>query len=316
MSIYICRICNKEFTGRKKKYCSQECADEARRIRNRERWREQNPDWNKEVSKTCEYCGENFTVATRYKHAKYCSDECRQMSKNKYGTANDYLEAMKPTWDKQNKQSQKRKEEEKQKKIRDVKCNVCGTRFETSQPNQKTCSQECSRRWKNRRKDKRINKNNIVDRDITLATLYKRDKGICYICGEQTDIKDIEKHQTYSIAGDKYPSIDHVIPLSKGGLHSWNNIRLACRKCNSIKSNNVTDDVLEMLPDKDRAYVYAKETKSRSKEVGQYTLDGKLITTYKSTVRAGEKTGFKPKGIQNCARGETHTYKGFVWDYV
>ena len=315
VEINICNICGKEFTGRKKKYCSQECTDEARRIRNRERWREQNPDWNKEVSKTCEYCGENFTVATRYKHAKYCSDECRQMSKNKYGTANDYLEAMKPTWDKQNKQSQKRKEEEKQKKIRDVKCNVCGTRSETSQPNQKTCSQECSRRWKNRRKDKRINKNNIVDRDITLATLYKRDKGYCYICGELTDKSDVVKHKTYSVVGDRYPSIDHVIPLSRGGKHSWDNIRLACHKCNSIKSDILPNE-LGLGIDIDDAYALAREVSPLKKEVEQLTREGKIIDTYKSTVEAERQTGVKNKGIQKCARGECKTYRGFKWMYT
>lgn len=311
----VCEICGKEFEGRKKKYCSQECVDEARRVRNRERWRENNKP-KEDVIKECEWCGQTYTVPARNAHiARFCSNECNSRSKG-HIPWEDWLEIQRIKGQEQCETTKLRKEKEKQKKIRTVKCGVCGTRFKTLQFNQKTCSEECRKKWKNRRHDKRINKKNNIDKDITLATLYKRDKGICYICGEQTDIKDIEKHQTYSIAGDKYPSIDHVIPLSKGGLHSWNNIRLACRKCNSIKSNNVTDDVLEILPDKDRAYVYAKETKSRSKEVGQYTLDGKLITTYKSTVRAGEKTGFKPKGIQNCARGETHTYKGFVWDYA
>ena len=39
------------------------------------------------------------------------------------------------------------------------------------------------------------------------------------------------------IAGDNYPSIDHIIPISKGGTHQWNNVQLAHRKCNRMKSN-------------------------------------------------------------------------------
>lgn len=39
------------------------------------------------------------------------------------------------------------------------------------------------------------------------------------------------------IAGNWYPSIDHVIPISKGGRHSWDNVKLAHRLCNSVKSN-------------------------------------------------------------------------------
>jgi len=44
------------------------------------------------------------------------------------------------------------------------------------------------------------------------------------------------------IAGNMYPSIDHVVPLSRGGLHEWGNVKLAHRICNSIKKDN---DVLE-----------------------------------------------------------------------
>lgn len=38
---------------------------------------------------------------------------------------------------------------------------------------------------------------------------------------------------------DKLPAtVDHVIPLSKGGLHTISNLVLACRPCNSRKHNN------------------------------------------------------------------------------
>ena len=33
------------------------------------------------------------------------------------------------------------------------------------------------------------------------------------------------------------PTIDHVIPLSKGGTHEPGNCRLACFRCNAIKSD-------------------------------------------------------------------------------
>jgi 5-methylcytosine-specific restriction endonuclease McrA len=34
---------------------------------------------------------------------------------------------------------------------------------------------------------------------------------------------------------DEYGSIDHVLPVSKGGTHTWNNVRLAHRGCNMAK---------------------------------------------------------------------------------
>jgi 5-methylcytosine-specific restriction endonuclease McrA len=39
---------------------------------------------------------------------------------------------------------------------------------------------------------------------------------------------------------DDSPELDHIIPLSKGGLHAYNNVQLLCRRCNSIKSDRIT----------------------------------------------------------------------------
>ena len=73
----ICVECNKEFGGRKKKYCSKECSDEVRRRGNRERWRVNNNP-KEDVTIICEWCGELHTVPSRTAHqARFCSDECR-----------------------------------------------------------------------------------------------------------------------------------------------------------------------------------------------------------------------------------------------
>ena len=34
---------------------------------------------------------------------------------------------------------------------------------------------------------------------------------------------------------NEHPSIDHIIPLIRGGAHEWDNIRLVCRGCNESK---------------------------------------------------------------------------------
>lgn len=106
----------------------------------------------------------------------------------------------------------------------------------------KYCSENCSRKIANsHQSDRRLKllKAAMKDKDITLEGLYNKYDGVCYICGGKCDWKDCEIVNGYFVAGNNYPSIDHYIPLSKGGLHSWENVKLACRRCNIIKSDKV-----------------------------------------------------------------------------
>jgi 5-methylcytosine-specific restriction endonuclease McrA len=79
----------------------------------------------------------------------------------------------------------------------------------------------------------------MVDKDITVQGLFLRDGGRCYLCGKACDWADKIEIDGTIICGNRYPSIDHVRPLSKGGLHSWDNVKLAHRICNSLKNDQV-----------------------------------------------------------------------------
>ena len=120
-------------------------------------------------------------------------------------------------------------------------CKNCGADFciELTGYNSDTyCSKRCQQRWHERIKnEKRMDKLKARphDTDITLEKLFKRDGGVCYICGCLCNWKDIVEKDGTMIAGDSYPSIDHVKPVSKGGTHTWANIKLACRSCNTKK---------------------------------------------------------------------------------
>ncbi len=74
---------------------------------------------------------------------------------------------------------------------------------------------------------------------IKLDEVIERDNGICYICGCETSRDDHHYRHGWFTIGDSYPTIDHVIPLAKGGTHTWDNVRLACRRCNSEKRDTV-----------------------------------------------------------------------------
>ena len=78
------------------------------------------------------------------------------------------------------------------------------------------------------------------DKDITLEKLYERDKGICYICGCRCNWADSKTKGGAFIVGETYPTIEHVVPISLGGADTWNNIRLACWKCNTVKGARVS----------------------------------------------------------------------------
>ena len=123
-------------------------------------------------------------------------------------------------------------------------CKNCGKEFcqmVTGYNSNSYCSEKCQKRWYNRKaRDKRDKTlmSRLHDSDICIEKLFERDHGVCYLCGNICDWNDGFWREGTFIAGNNYPSIDHVYPISKGGTHTWNNIKLACRRCNTQKRDN------------------------------------------------------------------------------
>lgn len=133
---------------------------------------------------------------------------------------------------------QEKERREAEKLERRHPCVICGT----VTTNKYCCSTRCSQRRNNQLKEVRRRAkllNAMIDADITLEALYERDGGVCYICGKPCDWEDKETIDGTVICGNSYPSIDHVVPLARGGLHEWSNVKLAHRHCNSVKSDNI-----------------------------------------------------------------------------
>ena len=114
------------------------------------------------------------------------------------------------------------------------------------------CSAECRRLKKRReeresRKRRGVNDNDrhrakkygcAYDPSITLKKLVERDGLRCAICGGMCDWNDL----TYSgHCGPTYPSKDHIIPLAKGGTHTWDNMQVAHHICNSLKGDRLEE---------------------------------------------------------------------------
>ena len=120
-------------------------------------------------------------------------------------------------------------------------CQHCGNLFVPTGKQTKYCSDRCRNRHheqiKSRKRIERALQNGEVDYTITLDKLIKKDNNKCYLCGGECNLNDFIMQGNQKVTGNYYPSIDHVIPLANGGTHSWNNVRLAHRICNSMKSN-------------------------------------------------------------------------------
>ncbi len=68
---------------------------------------------------------------------------------------------------------------------------------------------------------------------MTRSGVLRRDGRRCAYCGKRAD------------------TIDHVVPRSRGGAHSWDNCVAACRGCNSRKADRLIEElgwVLEFVP--------------------------------------------------------------------
>ena len=136
-------------------------------------------------------------------------------------------------------------------------CKVCGKEYTLREYMESTgsryyrdsgyCSAECrdahtKERNKISRKGRRDSHRHravkfgcTYDSSVTLPKLIKRKGLRCAICGEMCDPND----HTWGYTGPQSPSIDHIIPMSKGGGHVWGNVQVAHIICNSEKGANV-----------------------------------------------------------------------------
>ncbi|AEH44227.1 HNH endonuclease [Thermodesulfatator indicus DSM 15286] len=72
------------------------------------------------------------------------------------------------------------------------------------------------------------------------ANLMMRDRYTCQYCGK-------------SVKNPKDRTIDHIIPRSRGGKTTWENVVLCCRKCNIKKGNRTPEEAGMKLLSKPKA---------------------------------------------------------------
>ena len=186
-------------------YCSDECQERG-------------------AGRVCKVCGTTFYGRT---HAVCCaSDQCkRKVNRERFRA---YKKAIGRNWG----------------RIEVLTCEECGKRFEREVYNRipQFCSKKCSRKnWaksnpekaramkaKGQRKRRARKYGNGPVQDIDFNAVCNRDGWRCGICGEK-----VNPHL-------KFPhlmsaTLDHIIPLARGGTHTWQNVQLVHFICNSEK---------------------------------------------------------------------------------
>lgn len=66
--------------------------------------------------------------------------------------------------------------------------------------------------------------NHVARSRPSRSMIYKRDRNTCQYCGATSRL-----------------TIDHVMPKSKGGDDSWENLVVACSKCNTLKGDKLLE---------------------------------------------------------------------------
>jgi 5-methylcytosine-specific restriction endonuclease McrA len=92
------------------------------------------------------------------------------------------------------------------------------------------CSRTCRARYQAHRR--RLFLRGVTPKPISARAIYRRDGGICALCSGQVDIEARYPHPLSA-------TVDHIVPISKGGEHSNANIQLAHAKCNRDKGNKI-----------------------------------------------------------------------------
>jgi len=69
---------------------------------------------------------------------------------------------------------------------------------------------------------------NAFVEDVRPSEVFERSGWVCHICGEAID-------PGAPVRSAGYPTIDHVLALSRGGLHHATNLRAAHMLCNARK---------------------------------------------------------------------------------
>lgn len=109
-------------------------------------------------------------------------------------------------------------------------CDRCGAIFNRTKSNARFCSKTCNMAFHTSAHRSRVR--GVDAERFRHVDVFERDGWVCQLCGSPVD--PALRGQT-SLA----PSLDHIIPISRGGAHTMANTQLAHFGCNARKRDRV-----------------------------------------------------------------------------
>lgn len=113
-----------------------------------------------------------------------------------------------------------------------VECGECGKAFTGKHPRARWCSQICQIRHRARaatRRRVKVESEPYADREI-----FERDGWVCRLCGSAID-PDVDRRHAQGA------TVDHTVPLSRGGPDTRANVAAAHNVCNRRKSAQLAE---------------------------------------------------------------------------
>lgn len=117
-------------------------------------------------------------------------------------------------------------------------CEECGAEF-PDWNGRRFCAACAAKRQRTYRREsgmgnhrKRARHFNVPYEPINKRRVFERDHWRCHICGRKTTLR-------CGWWAPRRATLDHLVPLSRGGAHVYSNVACACFECNSLKSAGV-----------------------------------------------------------------------------
>lgn len=240
---YTCAQCSKVFesTHSRPMYCGKACKvkaciarDPARKVayaaRARVREQKKAPQLCAYFAKTCERCGKADGRRQEWALCRACKRA-------------DALAA--------GREASLALSEAKHKAAgREVECDECGALYcplyGANRGPKQLCSDQCSdaRRKQSERAAKvkrRAAERGVDAESVNPWRVFSRDGWACMLCKVDTP------RQLRGTCEHNAPELDHVVPLSRGGPHTYSNTQCLCRSCNQFKSDRTMDEVERAL---------------------------------------------------------------------